>query len=102
MILILILIVFSFSGNAPTTKNSKTFTKELTDLKDYFFIPDISVMIEKEGKVIYENYFGYADVKKKAKVDSHTVFAVVSITKVFSATLLLQLVEYKKLSLMIL
>lgn len=58
-----------------------------------------NVLIAEKGKIVYEKSFGYADVATK-KLNSHTsAFHIASITKTFTATAILQLVEKGKLQL---
>lgn len=76
-----------------------TYSKELNQLKDYFQIPGLAVLIQKNGNTIYEDYLGWADVNKQIPVDSSTLFPMASLTKMFSSVLLMKLVEAEKLSL---
>lgn len=78
---------------------SEKFTQELTELQTYFHIPGLAASVEKDGKLIYENYLGYADLEKQEALDATHVFSVASLTKVFSAVLIMKLVEEGKLSL---
>jgi hypothetical protein len=58
-----------------------------------------SVMLSKDGKTIYQKSVGYADVERKIKADSTTHYRVGSITKTFTATLILKAIEQSKISL---
>jgi CubicO group peptidase (beta-lactamase class C family) len=40
-----------------------------------------AIAIVKDGKIIYEGYFGYANIKEKKKVTDKTAFYIASITK---------------------
>ena len=44
-----------------------------------------AVAVVKDGKVIYEGYFGYADIGARRPVDRHTSFYIASTTKPFLA-----------------
>jgi len=44
-----------------------------------------AVAVIKENRVIYEGYFGYADLAKTQRVDKNTVFYIASSTKPFFA-----------------
>ncbi|MCW8880145.1 MAG: beta-lactamase family protein [Kangiellaceae bacterium] len=48
-----------------------------------------AIAIIKDQKIVYEGYFGYADIIKMKKVDSDTVFYIASMTKPFYAFLTL-------------
>lgn len=59
----------------------------------------LSVALRKDGKLIYQNSIGYSSVKEEIKNSESTIFRIGSITKTFTATMILQLIEEKKLSL---
>jgi len=60
-----------------------------------------SLTLAKEGNVIYSRSFGYAQIdgSEKKPVTAATRFRIASITKTFTAVMILQLVEDGKLSL---
>ncbi len=81
----------------PVDKPAKQFTSEIMELRDYFKISGLAVSIEKNGNNIYREYFGVSDVEYSINVDSTTLFPIASITKVFSAVLIMKLVREEKL-----
>ena len=62
-----------------------------------FDVPGIAVAIVKDGKVVMEQGFGLREIGKPAPVDAHTLFAIASNTKAFTAAALQQLDEQGKL-----
>ncbi len=62
-----------------------------------FDVPGIAVAIVKDGKVVMEQGFGLREIGKPAQVDAHTLFAIASNTKAFTAAALQQLDEQGKL-----
>lgn len=98
-ILFLLLIFFSSCAQKKEKLNKRSvqFTAELLELKDYFKIPGLAVSIEKNGDNVYRKYFGVKDIEKSTQLDSTTLFPIASITKVFSAVLIMKLVEQEKL-----
>lgn len=78
---------------------NEQFSKDLMVLKDYFQIPGLSVLVKKGDQVLYEDYLGVADVAPQTPMDSTITVPMASLTKIFSALLLLQLEEEGKLSL---
>jgi CubicO group peptidase (beta-lactamase class C family) len=63
-------------------------------------IPGAVVVVVKDGQVLTERGFGYADVSKKIKVDPKlTLFRPGSISKLFTWTALMQQVEQGKVDL---
>jgi CubicO group peptidase (beta-lactamase class C family) len=57
----------------------------------------LSVGIVKDGKIYLDKGYGFAEVDQPAKVDSLTNFLTCSVTKLFTATAIMQLVEQGKL-----
>lgn len=58
----------------------------------------VSVLVSKNGEIIYEKGFGYADVGNKVSVTTDTKFRIGSITKQFTASAILKLQEEGKIS----
>lgn len=58
-----------------------------------------SVAIAEKGKVIYAKSIGYRDVDAEKRADEHTKYRIGSISKTFTATLVLKAVEENRLSL---
>jgi len=56
----------------------------------------LSVSIVQKGNVVYQKSFGNADIKTVTPVTSNTPFAIASMTKVFTAISMLQLIEEGK------
>ncbi len=61
--------------------------------------PGMAVGIVKDGKVVYEQYLGYANLEFEVKIDSRTRFNIASNAKQFTALCILKLAEEGKLSL---
>ena len=61
--------------------------------------PGAAVLIAKDGRIIYKNGFGIADLKTKEPITTKTVFNLGSITKTFVAYGILKLASEHKLSL---
>lgn len=75
-----------------------------TNLKSYFSALEKNqqfngnVLIAEDGKIIYQASFGYADFDTKRLNTAQSVFPIMSVTKTFTATAILQLQEKGKLS----
>jgi CubicO group peptidase (beta-lactamase class C family) len=61
--------------------------------------PGITCAVVKDNQVIYHHNFGVKDLATKEPVDDATLWRIASISKSFTATSLLQLVEQGKVSL---
>lgn len=90
----LAVLVFS-SGFAQTfnTEKMNTFMNALDQNKKFMG----SVAVSKEGKNIYNSAFGFADTENSVKNTPDTKFRIGSISKMFTAVLVMKAVEEKKL-----
>jgi CubicO group peptidase (beta-lactamase class C family) len=59
----------------------------------------MSVAVVKNNKIIYTQSFGLKDAETNTPLSNENIFRIASISKSFSATAIMQLVEAKKLSL---
>lgn len=59
----------------------------------------VALLLARDGKIIFQRGFGFADVEKKISVTPTTKFRIGSVTKQFTATAMLKLAEEKKLTL---
>ncbi len=79
------------------------FDAYVESVRKTFEVPGISVAVVKDGEIVFER--GYGDrvlvdgAPGKAPVDAHTLFAIASNTKAFTATALNLLAEEGKLKL---
>ncbi|NAS29853.1 serine hydrolase [Flavobacteriaceae bacterium R38] len=58
-----------------------------------------SISIYSNGKEIYNKSIGFADVKNRLQADEFTKYRIGSVTKTFTATVIMQLIEEGKLTL---
>lgn len=82
---------------APAADALATFDARVEAVRKQFDVPGIAVAIVKDGKVVLERGYGLREVGKPDKVDAHTMFAIASNTKAFTATALQMLAEDGKL-----
>ena len=59
----------------------------------------LSVAVVKEGDIVYTHSFGLKDVESNSPLTDKNIFRIASISKSFSATSIMQLIEAGKLSL---
>jgi CubicO group peptidase (beta-lactamase class C family) len=62
-------------------------------------VPGLSVAIARQGKLVYRQAFGYADLKKKEPVTGSSLFRIASVTKPITSVAIFSLIEQQKLSL---
>ena len=89
---------------APAADVATALPPQLQDFSAYvdsarktFDVPGIAVAIVKDGKVVMEQGFGAREIGKPEQVDAHTLFAIASNTKAFTAASLQMLAEQGKL-----
>ena len=97
---ILIISLFTF---ITTTCFSQTIKKQRLDSlfkvlekKEKFMG---SIAISKNGELLYSNAIGYSDIENSKKATTTTKYRIGSISKMFTASLILKSVEENKLSL---
>lgn len=56
-------------------------------------LPSVAVALVKDRKIIWEEGFGWADKEKRIAADVHTMYSLASISKSFTATGLMVLVQ---------
>jgi len=56
-------------------------------------VPSLSIAAAKDGKIIWEEAFGWADKEKKTKATPHTLYSLASVSKPFTATGLMVLLQ---------
>jgi len=74
----------------------KRFHKVRSKLLDYVKegeLPSIAVAVAQDGKIIWEEAFGWADRENLIKATPNTIYSLASISKTFTATALMTLVE---------
>lgn len=59
-------------------------------------VPGCACAVAQNGKILYEGYYGYADLEKKKPVTEDSVFRLFSMTKVIVCTAALMLFERGK------
>jgi len=63
-----------------------------------FNVPGIAISVIKDGKIIHLKGYGVSSIKTNKKVDEHTLFAIASNTKAFTAAALGILVDEHKIT----
>lgn len=90
-----ILLLFATISSAQSFKSEKIDSLfSLLEQNDKFMG---SISISENQKVIYEKTIGFADIENKIKADSLTKYRIGSISKIFTATLVLKAIEEGKL-----
>jgi CubicO group peptidase (beta-lactamase class C family) len=83
----------------PPPRNSKPFsTKLFAEQMDKLHIPGAVFVLVKDGRIFFAKGYGDGDLERKTTVDpDRTAFRVASISKLFTATAVMQLWGTRKL-----
>lgn len=90
-----VLISLPFSAFAQPQKAEAEIQKLMQEKP----VMGLSVAMIKDNKIIYTKAFGLKDAEAKTPLSTTDIFRIASISKSFSATAIMQLVEKKKLKL---
>ncbi|HZG24858.1 MAG TPA: serine hydrolase domain-containing protein, partial [Chitinophagaceae bacterium] len=97
------LLVFFLVGVSVARAQDKspiqTFAAGLDSIRTALKIPGLAAALMTGDSVIFDNGFGYADLLNQIPVTPSTTFRVASITKTFTSTIIMQLVEQGTLDL---
>jgi CubicO group peptidase (beta-lactamase class C family) len=83
--------------NQPIQDRLKFLEAWLENQRAYHGNVGTSISIFSKTETLYANGFGYANIESKARANSNTRYRVASITKLFTTTAIMQLVEKGKL-----
>src|SRR5215217_2009119 len=61
--------------------------------------PGVAIIVTEHGRIVYESGRGLADVERRTPITPRTIFRLGSITKQFTASVIMQLVDEGRLSL---
>lgn len=97
------IILLSLMTVAASTGFSQTFNQsrldslfKILETKDKFMG---SIAVSQNGKLLYTNTIGYSDIATSKKADPQTKYRIGSISKMFTAALILKAMEENKISL---
>lgn len=84
------------STDKSTEQKIDNYIKEVIAINE---IPGVALAVIKDGKIVYEKYFGKASLEDDKAVDKNTAFKIFSTTKIITNIGIFQLIEQGKLSL---
>ncbi|MBK6266192.1 beta-lactamase family protein [Marivirga sp. S37H4] len=87
LIILLALIIPGYlngqQNNSLDFSKIEHFIKEAIEKEE---TPSVAIAVAKDGMIIYQNAFGYADIENKIEANSSTAYQLASITKPITAT----------------
>ncbi len=97
-----VVLLFAIFAGVSAHAGDDAFRKELTErLKSATEgeTSGVAVLVARDGEILFQGGFGYADVDQKTPITAETKFRIGSVTKQFTAAAILKLVEQDRLSL---
>ena len=79
-------------------KQIERFERQAEAIRQQLLIPGLSIAIVQRGQVRWARGFGFADIEHQVPATPATPFHIASITKTFTSTLMMQLVERGELN----
>jgi CubicO group peptidase (beta-lactamase class C family) len=99
MVLLMLLMTTATAGIAQEKINLKSLIDGLDSIRVELKIPGMVAALKQGDSILFEKGFGYADLEHHIRATPNTTFRIASITKTFTSTLVMQLVEQGKLNL---
>ncbi|MEP5132444.1 serine hydrolase domain-containing protein, partial [Nonlabens ulvanivorans] len=96
--LFILLFLFTVSTSIAQDVDLKELDTYISKTVKDWGIPGVSVGIVKDGEIVFEKGYGVMEVGKRKSPDEHTLYAIASNTKAFTAAIIAQLVEEGKLN----
>ena len=101
----LLIIVFSSTSLSNTLENSKSNEKKtridkfIKSIMDANQVPGLAIAIVEDNKIFTAKAFGVKNLDTKEPITTKSIFHMASVSKPFSATAIMQLVEKGKMKL---
>ncbi len=99
IVLVVLLMNIPILAQSSLDSLIQTMPQTCTSLMKQSGWPSLSIAIVLDQEIIYSRAFGFADVDKQIPATTKTIYRVASMTKLFTATMLLQLAERGKVNL---
>ncbi|HEU5079075.1 MAG TPA: serine hydrolase domain-containing protein [Opitutaceae bacterium] len=93
--------VFIFAGpvsavekpQQPTNEAVDHFRAGVRELREILRIPGLSIAVLKDGAIVYQQKEGFANLERQVPISDDNLFQIASITKTFTANLVMQYEE---------
>lgn len=74
-------------------KRAECFEQQLPAVREALRNVGLAVVVVKDNQIVYDNYFGYKNLESEQPLTADCLFRIASISKSFTTTSLLQLME---------
>jgi len=95
-LILLSMVVLTVLSCSDSSTDDFPSVQTRADIESYISetgVPSVAVAVAKDGRIIWEEGFGWADKENGLKATAHTMYQIGSITKNFTATAMMVLVE---------
>ena len=92
-----LVLLFLSNSSIAQVLNSSQLDSLVEKTRRTFNVPGIALAIIHDGKVIHSKGYGIRSIANQKPVDEHTLFAIASNSKAFTATALAMLIDEGKL-----
>lgn len=96
---LLALLLTPLWSHGDPKSDAAAIDRELKDIQEEFKVPAIAMGVIANENIIYSNGAGYQDKENKLPATKNTLFRIASISKLFTAQAIMQLVEKEELKL---
>jgi CubicO group peptidase (beta-lactamase class C family) len=94
-----VLLVLAVRLSAQDAGTFEPVRKQIRDSLSDGSVPSVAVAVAKDGKILWEEGFGWADREQKQPATAHTAYNIASVTKPVTATAIMRLVQDGKIDL---
>ena len=92
-LLLLAVVLMSSCSGYNLNKRAARFEKEMVSFREKMENIGMSVVFVRQNQIVYVHHFGVKNVETQEPIGDETMFRIASISKSFTATSLMQLVE---------
>lgn len=92
-------IIFLFSVVTSIYAQEDSLSKRIQKIIHDRDAVGIAVVVVKENSIVYNNNFGYSNLELNYPLQQNTLFRIASISKTFTATAIMQLIDENKIHL---
>ncbi len=104
--ILLALVIFAAVITAASARQNNTPAAAFDGVREFIKqqlgerrLPSVAVAVARDGRIIWEEAFGWADVEKRIPASPHTMYSLASISKPITATGLMILKERGRIEL---
>ena len=93
----LALLLYVWSPTVLAQQKFDRVSQSIRRLIDEQRLPSVVVAVAKDGRIVWEEGFGWADVERQVPATPHTPYSLASVSKPFTATAIMKLVDAERL-----